>query len=103
MRERITITSSTGYTKTSSGQIDASGDSTNEVYANVTKGITDIRQEINMSQNQLENAYTFQIRTGLTISKGNRITWNSNQYSIIFIGNSQKYQQFMSIIAVSSD
>lgn len=97
MRERITINSSSGYSVTSSGQIDASGATTSEIYATVTKGIT--RQDLNLDQNLIENGYTFTIRADTTITKDDTITWRSNLYSIIAISNQVGYQKFTEIVA----
>jgi head-tail adaptor len=97
MRERIVITTPTGYTKTASGQIDASGDASAVVWADVRKGV--YQQDINMDQNQIENAYTFEVREGLSIQKDSRITWESNVYSILNIGQESGYRRFVKIIA----
>ncbi len=104
MRERVVINNPSGYSVSGSGGVDASGvTAVGTFYANVTKGSA--RQDIEVSQNLIENVYTFEIRNDRinTFTKQNTITWDGKQFSIIDISQQRGKQLFIEIIAVNTE
>lgn len=108
MRERITISKPSSYSKSSSGQITSGGTTTEGTYyANVKKGFFGgkggVTQELTNNQNVFEESYSFEIRTqeDKTWTKEHTITWNAGIYQIVNISNQERYQKFTKFIAIN--
>ena len=102
LREQITITKASSYSKSSSGQITEAGTTTIGTYfANVTQLTT--TDETTGLQYVHENKFMFTVRVDPdnTFNKEMRIAWRSDTYQIEEIKDQQLYNNFVKLIATN--